>query len=47
MTARIHLNSKRSFLVGASWQHDPAWAVRQIHIYLGPWLLTFTKQAAS
>ena len=41
MSARIYRNSRKSFLIGASWSHDPSWGTpRQTHIYLGPFLLT-------
>ena len=40
---RVVRNTRKSFLLGASWSHDPAWdCPRLTHIYLGPWLMTVT-----
>lgn len=33
-------NSKKSFLVGASWSHYSEWPFRTTHFYLGLWVLT-------
>lgn len=42
---QIVRNSRKSFLVGASWSHDPRWpGPRRTHIYLGPWLMTVTTR---
>ena len=43
--ARVYRNSKKSFLIGASWSHDPSWGTpRLTHIYLGPFLMTITTE---
>jgi hypothetical protein len=45
--ARIYRNSRKSFLLGASWSHDASWPTpRLTHIYLGLWLLTITHRKA-
>lgn len=44
MSARIYRNSRKSFLLGASWSHDPSWPTRLTHIYLGPFLITIATR---
>ena len=44
MTKRVRFSRNRScFLLGASWSHHHTFPNRVTHIYLGWWVLTFTK----
>lgn len=42
MSVKFYRNSRKAFLLGASWDHDRSWTTRLIHFYLGPWLFTLS-----